>query len=295
MDYFDFNMQLSPDQFDPAEDGIPQSDLVPAVSSQNRTPVGTPAEHPRATGDIVVSVSTTFNPNASKDSLFADLILVSSDQVYFHVHCHRVLSASSNGFNSLLPPPPALSKETFPPTISVPEPADVLNVVLHTIYNMSASQFMPSFDTLSASLDALIKYGIPLQRYIVPRAPLYALLLSQAPLQPIESYALAASHSLEDLAVAISPHLLSFSLPSLTDETAAQIGPLYLKRLFFLHYGRTEALKSLLLHPPRAHSRTSACDDVQQRKLTRAWALASAHLVWDARPTTVLGRVSVLT
>jgi len=149
---------------------------------------------------------------------------------------------------------------------------------------MSASQFIPSLDTLSASLDALIKYGIPLQRYVVPAAPLYSLLLSQAPLQPIGYYALAASHSLEDLVVAISPHLLSFSLPSLTDELANQIGPLYLKRLFFLHFGRMEALKALQLHPPRMHAVTATCDSVQQRKLTRAWALASAHLVWDARP-----------
>jgi len=60
--------------------------------------------------------------------------------------------------------------------------------------------------------------------------------------------------------------LLSYSLASLTNELAVKMGPLYLKRLFFLHLGRIEALKRLLLPPPQP-----------------AWALASAYLAWDAR------------
>lgn len=185
----------------------------------------------------------------------------------------------------MLPPNRGLNNDSLTPMVMLPEPAPVLNVVLHTIYNMSASQFAPSFDDLTDALDALIKYCIPVKHYVAATTPLFALLLSHAPMRPIDSYALAAHHGLEDLAVAISPHLLSFSLPSLSDSLAARIGSVYLKRLFFLHYGRMEALKGLLLHPPSPHPETPDCDTNQQQKLTRVWALASAHLVWDARPS----------
>jgi len=108
--------------------------------------------------------------------------------------------------------------------------------------------------------------------------------LSHAPLRPLELYALAASHDLYDLAVSTSPHLLSFSLASLSDEKVEQMGAVYLKRLFFLHFGRADALKRILLPPPHPHPPTAWCDFAEQKKLTRAWALASAYLAWDARP-----------
>ena len=67
------------------------------------------------------------------------------------------------------------------------------------------------------------------------------------------AYALAASHDLYSLAVPISSHLLSYPLHMLTDELAEKIGPVYLKRLFFLHLGRLDALRRLLLPPPHPH------------------------------------------
>jgi hypothetical protein len=108
--------------------------------------------------------------------------------------------------------------------------------------------------------------------------------MSYAPLYPLDLYALAATYDLYDLAVPTSSHLLSLSLASLTDEMAQRIGPVYVKRLFFLHFGRAEALKRLLLPPPHPHAPTPFCDFTDQKKLTRAWALASAYLAWDARP-----------
>jgi hypothetical protein len=65
-----------------------------------------------------------------------------------------------------------------------------------------------------------------------------------------------------------------------------QIGPVYLKRLFFLHLGRTEALKRLLLSPPEAHDPVPQCSLLDQKTLTRAWSLATAYFAWDARPDT---------
>ena len=101
--------------------------------------------------------------------------------------------------------------------------------------------------------------------------------------------ALAAAHDLYELAVPVSSHLLSFALHSLTDELALRIGPVYMKRLFFLHLGRLDALKRLLLPPPHPHPPTAGCDFAEQKRLTRAWALASAYLAWDARPGTRRG------
>lgn len=131
---------------------------------------------------------------------------------------------------------------------------------------------------------ALKSFGVPLTTYIAPSTPLFTLLLANAPAAPLEIYALAGEHDLPHVAVSASPHLLSFPLPTLTDEMAQQMGPVYLKKLFFLHLGRSDALKRLLLPPPHPHSPTPECDFTEQKKLTRAWALASAYLAWDARP-----------
>ncbi|KAI0921682.1 hypothetical protein AcV5_000794 [Taiwanofungus camphoratus] len=252
---------------------------TPPISNQ-----GSPSEA-QSEANAVVSVSTTFYPGANLNPLPPDLILLSSDAVFFYVHCHQVLGASENGFRSLLPAKPQKDiKDEIGPIIPLSETATVLNVMLHTIYNMSCSHYSPSVDTLVATLDTLAKYGVPAQRHVTPGSPLYALILAQAPVAPIELYALAAAYDLYELAVPISSHLLSFSLPSLSDELAARMGPLYLKRLFFLHLGRIDALKRLLLPPPHPHAPTPTCDFTEQKKLTRAWALASAYLAWDARP-----------
>jgi hypothetical protein len=149
---------------------------------------------------------------------------------------------------------------------------------------MSCAHYAPSFFALESAVISLKTYGIPLRDRIANSTHLYTLLMSHAPLCPLELYALAASNDLYDLAVSTSSHLLSFTLASLTDEMAGRIGPVYLKRLFFLHFGRADALKRLLLSPPHLHAPTQMCDFADQKKLTRAWALASAYLAWDARP-----------
>ena len=73
------------------------------------------------------------------------------------------------------------------------------------------------------------------------------------------------------------------NLVTSTDEMVTQMGPTYLKRLFFLHLGRNEALKRLLFTPLTLHGPTLQCDFAEQEKLVRAWVLAAAYLAWDAR------------
>ena len=206
--------------------------------------------------------------------------------VFFNVHSTVLLQFSNNSFNSLIPlhPIPPISDTGTHSELILSEDSHVLNIVLHLLYMIPCQQFCPSVDVVSKSIDALIRYGVSIGTFAALDTCLYNLILSRAPLHPIEFYAIAAEHDLYDLAVAISSHLMSFNLATLTDAMAAQMGPIYLRRLFFMHLGRNEALKRLLSTPPALHGPTPQCDFTEQKKLTRAWALAVAYLVWDTRP-----------
>lgn len=160
--------------------------------------------------------------------------------MFFYVSSERLLSASSNNFNGRLP----VKGDTIDaePIISLPESSAVLNIVLHTAYNMSCLHYAPSLADLEAAVSSMKLYGLHPQKFIVPNTPLFLTLLTYAPISPLDLYALSASNDLHDLAVTTSSHLLSFQLPTLTDALAEKIGPIYLKKLFFLHLGRTDAV-----------------------------------------------------
>jgi len=231
------------------------------------------------------AISTSFFPGAPVCGSASDLILVARDSVHFYVHSHVLMCGSGNGFNCMLPIAHQDSHYFNPsqPILAVSEHSSVFNIVLHAIYERSCTQYSPSFDTLVGAVSALRKYGVDPKYMIVPSTPLYDTLLTQASARPLDLFALAAQNDLYDLAVAASFHLLSFSLSTISDEMAVRIGPIYLKRLFFMHLGRAEVLKTILLPPPYPHNPTPDCDYGQQQNLTRAWTLASAYLAWDAR------------
>ncbi|KII94810.1 hypothetical protein PLICRDRAFT_33626 [Plicaturopsis crispa FD-325 SS-3] len=293
-DSLDFDFFDAPDKHAADDDHMAESYPSPQVPTPPPSSRGSPPEgsdgntlvsdgNLGSDGNTLVSVSTTFFPGANNinDPSPPDLVLVSSDSVFFYVHTHVLLRASSNGFNALLPVPPSQHADAI---LALPESSAVLNIVLHTVHDMPCAQFSPSFDTVCTAVSSLQTYGVPLHTYIAPSTPLYKLILSFAPLHPLDTYALAASHDLHALAVPASSHLLAFNLASLPDDAATRMGPVYLKRLFFFHFGRTDALKRLLLPPPHPHAPLPGCDFAEQKKVTRAWALASAYLAWDARP-----------
>lgn len=198
-----------------------------------------------ADGNTSISVSTTFFPGANIGSFPTNLIILSSDSVFFYVNSKRLLASSNNSFNSHLPvkrnesDPQAAESD---PILNLPESSSVLNIVLHTIHDMSCSHYCPTLQDLTSSISALRVYGISVENALAVGAPLYSTVLSYAPAQPIDIYALAAQYDLYDLGAATSSHLLSFQLPTLTDEMAERIGPKYLKKLFFLHLGRMDAV-----------------------------------------------------
>ncbi|KAF5393785.1 hypothetical protein D9757_000077 [Collybiopsis confluens] len=252
------------------------------ISQSQHSNGGSPICEDPSDSNVLVSISTTFYPGANLHTLPPDLALLSSDSVFFYVHSHMIFAASDNNFRSLVPSSPS-KKQASNMVIHVPELSPVLNIILHAIYDMSCNHYSPSFETLSTAVNQLPLYGTPPKTRITPNTPLHALLLSHAPLFPLDVYTLAARHDMYELAVSASPHLLSFQLSNLTDEMAEAIGPKYLRRMFFLHIGRSDALK----RPPHPHAPTPFCDFTDQKTLTRAWALASAYLAWDARPAMV--------
>lgn len=231
-----------------------------------------------------MSVSTAFFPGVEHTPSIPDLILMTSDNVFFYVHSHRILTISNNAFDSKWPPATPDMNEQEPPLVMVPESSPVLNLVLHVAYYLPCNQYATRSDEVVQAVDAIAKYGLPLQLLAQPKSNLYNLILSRAPVSPLMMYVSAASHGLEDLAVAISSHLLSFDLSGLNDELVEKMGAVYLRRLIFLHLGRTAALKRLLSPPPAFHGPTNTCGFPEQRQLMRAWSLATAGLAWDARP-----------
>ncbi|PIL28691.1 hypothetical protein GSI_08735 [Ganoderma sinense ZZ0214-1] len=271
-----------------ARHSTPTQVLTPTDSDETspspRFQQGLPQDH-RA-GTSIVSVSTTFHPDAALLPIPTDLTFISVDGVFFCVHTTRVLASSVNYFHNLVPPKPSTSTmhDDLGPVVPLPEPASVLNVVFHAIYGISCAKYHPALDTLIDAVDAMAKYGLPPGWHVNPSTPLYSLILNQAPVQPIAIYALAAAHDLYDLALQVSSHLLSFALHTLTDDLIIRIGPVYMRRLFFLHLGRLDALKRLLHPTPYPHPPMPSCDLAEQKKLANAWSLASAYLVWNARP-----------
>ncbi|QRV75178.1 40S ribosomal protein S14 [Ceratobasidium sp. AG-Ba] len=258
--------------------------------------------------NAAISVSTRFNPDEN-DFKGANIILLTEDQVYFYVHREILLSGSSNKFGSLLPDP-ARNPETeidvsqpmnmmdlvvSPTVIAAKCASDVLNVALHFIYGRSVESYRPSPSTLRAATTALHDFGYSLLEMFVPHSEPYMLFLQAAVVEPLPMYAIAAQYSLESLAIAVSTFTLSVSPSEISDELAQQMGPIYLRRLFFLHLGRAEALKRLLYPPPSPHlSIEPGCDQRTQYEVSRIWALACASVVVESQPNEISKVVSPL-
>ncbi|KAJ7937106.1 hypothetical protein B0H13DRAFT_1944245 [Mycena leptocephala] len=267
-------------QFGDMEYPMTKYDHLPTPPSSHD---GSPVADTPEDGSTIVSISTTFFLTAQHRPRQPDVVLLSKDSVYFYVHSDLLLDASDNGFRAMLPISPSHDDDE-PPVLNIPESSPVLNVILHAIYDMSCTHYSPPFETLVNAVDSMPIYGVNPKSTILPSTPLFTLLLSHAPLFPLELYALAAHYDIFDLAVPTSSHLLAFPLSRLTDEAVQRMGAVYLKRLFFLHFGRAEALKRVLGPPPHPHPPTPSCDFQSQKGLSRAWALATAYLAWDVRP-----------
>lgn len=262
-----------------------RSSILLLTSSYQASQDVSPSEE-RAESNVYISISSTFNPGAVNDARQTNLIILSSDAVFFYVDSSRLLEASENGFDCHLPFAIKADMSGMDSIMAVPERSSIVNLLLHAVYSIGCAQYAPSFEDLSETVATLTTYGMSIPTFLIPSSPLSDALLVYAPTRSLDLYALAASYGVHELAVTTSPHLLSLSLPSVTDEVAEKIGSFYLKKLFFLHLGRTDALKRLLQSPPHPHVPTATCRFEEQKGLTRAWALASAYIAWNAQPHT---------
>lgn len=217
------------------------------------------------------------------------MVVLTSDYVSFHLHSDILLAATNNHFNYMLIGFDPENRAEFDPNpiFAVSETSIVFTMVVCAIYSLPFAEYGPNFNTLMQAVDSMKIYGVTVKAVIAPSTSLYNILLTHVVEHALELYALAAHHDIYDLAVAASTHLLSYQLSSLSDEMATRIGAVYLKRLFFMHLGRAEALRRLLLPPPYPHEPTEACDSRTQTAVTRAWALAASSLAWDPRGGTV--------
>lgn len=257
----------------------PKLNLLPKVATSGTRP---------SKSGTAVTISTAFHPALSTDRGLPNIVLVSTDEVHFYVHAERILQKSTNRLNALIPSDVGQIIQSSQLVSTTSDTAAVLNIILHAIYEWPCTTFAPTFDSIEAAITGLEAYNVSLEDCLAPEKPLRALLLNHASIRPMEIYAMAASNGLEEFAVVMSSHLLSYRLTTLSDELAARMGAGYLYRLAVLHYNRMEKLKKLVLTAPDVHTITGTCSFTQQKDLTGAWALASAHLSWEATPGTIL-------
>lgn len=279
-----------------------------------------------------MSLSTSFHPAAGHcGDLEPDLVLLSADSVFFYVHSSVLCSASNNNLCGFLPwnslKSPLITEQgaTDPDAqiefIMLPDQSQVLNIMLHFIYKISPAHHSPPFHILSQAVDRLHNvYGVDVNRgmqgsalalssprldnvlsVIHPHEPsLFALLTANAPLYPVEVYALAASIDFYPLTKTASLYLHGLDLCPTDDgepiggklqlipEMGRKMGGVYLMRLIGMHKRRLEALRTIVCTAPEGHlvDRVSEdrCSAADQASLKRAWALAAAYIVCTAGP-----------
>ncbi|CAE6454648.1 unnamed protein product [Rhizoctonia solani] len=242
-----------------------------------------------------VYVSSRFNLN-SWDMQDADVLFLTPDHVFFYAHRSVILPYSTNYFGNLLANDPTYDineevditqpmSDSFlsiePQLVVINVTSDVFNVVLLALYQFPIQEFAPSNQALREVIPTLASLGCNPSIIACAKSELYGLLLKSAAADPLPMYAIAAQHSFESLAVSISALTLRTPLHGITEDLAQQMGPIYLKRIFFLHLGREAALRRTVLPQPTIHPPESnpKCDAESQKCIQRAWSLASAYVI----------------
>jgi len=149
-----------------------------------------------------------------------------------------------------------------PTIISIPESSPVLNVMLHLMYGISFVKYYPSFEDLATTFPFMDKYGLQQSELAHPHSEICSSLLFLAGARPLDVFTLAAQRGLDTLAVVASQYTLR------------------VKRLFFLHLGRCEALKRILVRALEQHAPgQGVCTQSDRDALSRAWGLTTAYVL----------------
>lgn len=134
---------------------------------------------------------------------------------------------------------------------------------------------------MEAALTSLHTYGIELGPH---DSDIGTLLLRYAPTRPLRVYSAAAAQGLDAVCVAASQYTLPYSLDTLSEADALTMGAVYLRRLFFLHQGRREALIRVIHDPPATHQPTTTCSMRNQEPVRSTWELATAEVMLAPLP-----------
>lgn len=165
--------------------------------------------------------------------------------------------------------------------------SNILHIILHSLYHSTCAQLnadqAPTLHALVQAIDLMPSYGLTVATVIVPGTPLYSLLQSYSTETPLEVYTLAAHHNMEALAVSSSRHFLLKGSPmDIEDDAAERMGPRYLRRILVLDTQVREALKMLVMLPPKMHTLLDGCSEEQQQEFARRWTVAAGKIAWDA-------------
>lgn len=145
----------------------------------------------------------------------------------------------------------------------------------------SCQHYEPSLEAIAEAFQSSRVYGLPPPP---DDHDVWSLLLRYAPTKPLQVYCLGASCGCETVCVRASEHTLGTRPSSVREVEATTMGAVYLRRLFFLHLGRTEALKRILRPKPIGHPVTTTCSAKDQKTVLAAWDRATSVVMLQDLP-----------
>ncbi|KAG8905236.1 hypothetical protein FRB99_000403 [Tulasnella sp. 403] len=269
-----------------------------------------------------INVSTAFFPAAilpGSGGRLPDMIVHTTDSVFFYCHHSVLASRSTNMFGGLLAtfwnsllemnqispgsdttssssgseaePPHAVplsspsgywsQSPSALPTFHIPQDSIVFNIVLHAIYNLPFERYGPSLDTTAKALSCLAQYGIHLPD---KNSSIWDALAKYASTDPIRVYTLAASQGADSVCVTASQYTLGASLTEITEDDALAMGPLPLRRLTLLHIRLCDTLKHIITWQPIDHETSETCTVVSRKALQSAWQNSAADILFQDLP-----------
>lgn len=145
----------------------------------------------------------------------------------------------------------------------------------------SCERYAPTLDTLAYVFASLPKYGLP-RVHTYDRSDIPSALMRYVSESPLRVYALAAENGLDSVCVLASQYTLDVTLDQVSEGDALTMGPLYLRRLCFLHVNRLETLRRLVTEPPDAHPKIPSCSMELQQGVRDAWMTAVGEIMKKA-------------
>ncbi|KAK7031299.1 hypothetical protein VNI00_013554 [Paramarasmius palmivorus] len=252
---------------------------------------------PDTIAEPTMSLSHTFTAaDSDQRRPPADTAFITGDLTVFYVDEATLIEASNNGFGGVLPLEQKNATQRVVPLSELT--SYELHVILQSVYNPILDDFIwkspichSTLQIVVQGIDLMPHYGINPRTCIKQYSHLSKYLLTCSPIYPLDIYALAAYHDMEDIAIAASSHMLMLD-PSIIDATTvSRIGPSYFRRLNDLHQTRKSILTQLLMTEPALHNLTKRCTFQDQQALRDGWNRGIVKIMKDMKagvPTSLI-------